>query len=81
MSLQNKHEFKFQSFPFEGEVDNDEVSGYLNEVASDGWALVSEQVVSGMEDGTFHILVTFTHKRRKKEAKEDKADGSSIYTS
>jgi hypothetical protein len=81
MSLQNKHEFKFQSFPFEGEVDNDEVSGYLNEVASDGWALVSEQVVSGVEDGTFHILVTFTHKRKKKEAKEDKADGSSIYTS
>jgi hypothetical protein len=81
MSLQNKHEFKFQSFPFEGEVDNDEVSGYLNEVASDGWALVSEQVVSGFEDGTFHILVTFTHKRKKKEAKEDKADGSSIYTS
>ena len=81
MSLQNKHEFKFQAFPFEGEVDGDEVSGYLNEVASDGWALVSEQVVSGVEDGTFHILVTFTHKRKKKEAKEDKADGSSIYTS
>lgn len=81
MTLQNKHEFKFQSFPFEGEVDNDEVSKYLNEVSSDGWTLVSEQVVSGMEDGTFHILVTFTHKRKKKEAKADTAGGSSIYTS
>lgn len=79
MSLQNKHEFKFQSFPFEGEVDNDEVSGYLNEVASDGWALVSEQVVSGVEDGTFHILVTFTHKRKKKEVKEDKKEDVIVY--
>lgn len=79
MSLQNKHEFKFQSFPFEGEVDNDEVSGYLNEVASDGWALVSEQVVSGVEDGAFHILVTFTHKRKKKEAKEDKKEDVIVY--
>lgn len=79
MTLQNKHEFKFQSFPFEGEVDNDEVSGYLNEVASDGWALVSEQVVSGMEDGTFHILVTFTHKRKKKETKEDKKEDVIVY--
>ena len=79
MSLQNKHEFKFQSFPFEGEVDNDDVSGYLNEVASDGWTLVSEQVVSGVEDGTFHILVTFTHKRKKKEAKEDKKEDVIVY--
>jgi hypothetical protein len=79
MTLQNKHEFKFQSFPFEGEVDNDDVSKYLNEVASDGWTLVSEQVVSGMEDGTFHILVTFTHKRKKKETKEDKKEDVIVY--
>lgn len=81
MTLQNKHEFKFQSFPFEGEVDNDEVSEYLNEVANDGWTLVSEQVGFDIEDGIFYFLITYTHKRKKKETKEDKADGGSIYTS
>lgn len=79
MSLQNKHEFKFQSFPFESEIDNDEVSKYLNEVASDGWALVNEQIGFDIEDGTFYFLVTYTHKRKKKEAKEDKKEDVIVY--
>ena len=76
-----KYEFKCQAFPFVNEVDREELSKYLTEAANDGWLLVDKKVECAVKDGEFHILVVFTHKRKKKEAKADTAGGSSIYTS
>lgn len=76
-----KYEFKCQDFPFVNEVDREELSKYLTEAANDGWLLVDKKVECAVKDDEFHILVLFTHKRKKKETKADTAGGSSIYTS
>jgi hypothetical protein len=81
MSLQNKYELKEKSFQFDDEIDDNETTAYLNKVADEGWTLKVKQTVSGMKDDVFHIVVCYTHNRKKKEAKEIKEDGSSIYTS
>ena len=81
MSLQNKYDWKEGSFQFEDEIDDNETTAYLNKVADEGWTLKTKQIVSSTDEGVMHFTVCYTHNRKKKEAKEDKADGSSIYTS
>ena len=67
MSIKSKYEIKEKSFEFEDEIDDEVTAAYLNKVAEEGWDLNIKQIVSGIKDDVFHLVVSYTHSRKRKD--------------